>query len=150
MHTTKSANDRLVNNNPFMPDVPFHLDPILKPLTQPIKQNMTHKQNSQNINPDINFDFEENSPLQEGVMSETFQRLDKSFFQDAKEFRDLINKGNFVHKYLPKQTDIHKILDVIQRKVLKGTHLSMEVKEIEAGYLCSPYFKDLYLYLSQK
>ena len=25
----------------------------------------------------------------------------------------------------------------------------MEIKEIHAGYLCSPYFKDLYLYLSQ-
>ena len=45
--------------------------------------------------------------------------------------------------------DIDKILEVIQRKVLKGTHLPMEIKEIEAGYLCSPYFKDLYLYLSQ-
>ena len=45
--------------------------------------------------------------------------------------------------------DIDKILEMIQRKVLRGTHLSMEVKEIQAGYLCSPYFKDLYLYLSQ-
>ena len=44
---------------------------------------------------------------------------------------------------------IDKILEVLQRKVLKGTHLPMEVKEIQAGYLCSPYFKDLYLYLSQ-
>ena len=25
----------------------------------------------------------------------------------------------------------------------------MEIKEIQAGYLCSPYFKDLYLYLLQ-
>ena len=33
--------------------------------------------------------------------------------------------------------------------MLKGTHLPMEIKEIQAGYLCSPYFKDLYLYLSQ-
>ena len=41
------------------------------------------------------------------------------------------------------------MLEVIQRKVLKGTHLPMEIKEIQAGYLCSPYFKDLYLYLSQ-
>ena len=82
-------------------------------------------------------------------MSERFQRLDKSFFQDPRELGDLINKGNFVHKYLPKQMDIDKILEVIQRKVLKGTHLPMEVKEIQAGYLCSPYFKDLYLYLSQ-
>ena len=45
--------------------------------------------------------------------------------------------------------DIDKVLEVIQRKVLKGTHLPMEIKEIQAGYLCSPYFKDLYLYLSQ-
>ena len=135
-----------------MPDVPFHPDPLLRPPKQPIKQNMTHEQNSQNIqdiNPNINFGFKENSPFQEGIMSETFQRLDKSFFQDPKELGDLINKGNFVHKYLPKQMDIDKILEVIQRKVLKGTHLPMEVKEIQAGYLCSPHFKDLYLYLSQ-
>ena len=44
MHTTNSTNDRLVNNNPFMPDVPFHPDPLLRPPTQPIKQNMTHEQ----------------------------------------------------------------------------------------------------------
>ena len=147
MHTTNNV----VNNNPFIPDVPFHPDPLLRP-KQPIKQNITHEQNSQNeqnISPNINFDFEENSPFQEGVMSETFQRLDKSFFQNPKELGDLINKGNFIHKYLPKQMDIDKILEVIQRKVLRGTHLPMEIKEIQAGYLCSPYFKDLYLYLSQ-
>ena len=62
---------------------------------------------------------------------------------------DLINKENLVHKFLPKQTDIDKIFSVIQRKVLKGTHLPVEIKEIQVGYLYSPYFKDLYLYLSQ-
>ena len=82
-------------------------------------------------------------------MSEMFQRLDKSFFQEPKELGYLINKGNFIHKYLPKQTDIDKILTIIQRKVLKGTHLPIEIKEIQAGYLCSLYFKDIYLYLSQ-
>ena len=82
-------------------------------------------------------------------MSKTFQRPDKSFFQEPKELGDLINKGNLIHKYLPKQTDIIKILEVIQRKVLKGTHLPVKIKEIQAGYLHSSYFKDLYLYLSQ-
>ena len=82
-------------------------------------------------------------------MSEMFQRLDKSFFQNPKELGDLINKENLVHKYLPKQTDIDKILEIIQRKVLKGTHLPVEIKEIQVGYLCIPYFKDLYLYLLQ-
>ena len=36
--------------------------------------------------------------------------------------------------------DIDLILDIIKRKVLKGTHLSLTVKEIQAGYLTSPYF----------
>ena len=148
VHTTNNANDRMINNNPFIPDVPFHPYPLRR---QSIKQNITCEQNSQNeqsISPNINFDFEENSPFQEGIMSETFQRPDKSFIQNPTELGDLINKGNFIHKYLPKQMDIDKILEVIQRKVLKGTHLAMEVREIQAGYLCSPYCKDLYLYLS--
>ena len=54
-----------------------------------------------------------------------------------------------IQKFLPKQKDIDKILDIIKRKVLKGTHLPLTIKEIQAGYLTSPYFKDLYLYLAQ-
>ena len=44
--------------------------------------------------------------------------------------------------------DIDKVLKIIQRNVLKGTHLPITV-EIQMGYLNSPYFKDLYLYLTQ-
>ena len=33
--------------------------------------------------------------------------------------------------------------------MLKGTHLPINTKEIQAGYLNSSYFKDIYLYLSQ-
>ena len=133
-----------------MPDAAFHPGPILRPLPRSIKQNLTHDQSLQNsnvkdINPNINFDFEENSLFQAGIMSKMFQRLDKSFFQESKELGDLVNKGNFIHKYLPKQMDIDKILEIIQRKVLKGTNLPIKIKEIQAGYLCSPYFKDLYL-----
>ena len=57
--------------------------------------------------------------------------------------------GKLVQTFLPKQADIDKILKLIQRKVLKETHLPVTVKEIQAGYLISPYFKDLYLYLTQ-
>ena len=57
--------------------------------------------------------------------------------------------GNLVQKFLPKQADIDKILKVIPRKVHKGTHLLVEIKEIQARYLTSTHFKDIYLYLSQ-
>ena len=53
-------------------------------------------------------------------MSEMFQRPDKLFFWKPKELEDLVNEGKFVHKFLLKQMDIDKILEIIQRKVLKG------------------------------
>ena len=61
----------------------------------------------------------------------------------------LSNTGKLVQKLLPKQADIDKILKIIQRKVLKGMQLPVTVKEIQAGYLISPSFKDLYLYLAE-
>ena len=154
-HSINNVSGKMTNNNPLIPDVPFHPGQVYRPPTKPIKQDVSNPQSLQSstiiedINPNINFDFEENSPFQEGVMSKTFQRPDKSFLQEPKELGDLINKGNLVHKYLPKQIDIVKILKVIQTKVLKGTHLLVEIKEIQAGYLHSTYFKDIYLYLSQ-
>ena len=42
-----------------------------------------------------------------------------------------------------KQPDIDKILKIIHRKVLKGKDLPVTVKEIQAEYLISPYFKDI-------
>ena len=44
---------------------------------------------------------------------------------------------------------MEKILKIIQWKVLKVTHLPVAVKEVQAGYLNSPYIKVVYLYLVQ-
>ena len=130
-HSINNANDRIVNNNPFMSDAHFHPDPLLRPPIMHINHNMTCDQNSQNvqdISPNINFDFKENSTFQEGIMSQTYQRPDKTFFQEPKELGDLINKGNFVHKYLPK----HRYRQNTQNnteKGVKGTHLPIKIKE---------------------
>ena len=45
--------------------------------------------------------------------------------------------------------DIYKVLNIIKRKVLKGTHLPLAIKEIQAGFLPSSFFQDLYKYLAQ-
>ena len=50
---------------------------------------------------------------------------------------------------MTKQTDKDKILEIIRKKVLKGTHFPLTIKEIQVGYLNSLYFKDIYLYLAQ-
>ena len=79
---------------------------------------------------------------------EIYQRPHKSYFQEPKDLESLINTCNLVQKFLLKQADIDKILKVIQKKVLKGMHLLAMVKEIQAGYLSSSLFKDIYLYLA--
>ena len=79
----------------------------------------------------INLDIEENSPFQEGIISETIQRLDKTFFQKPKSLEDIIDTGNLIHKFLPKQMDINKILQIIQRKLdvdFSYCWLNLEVK----------------------
>ena len=74
---------------------------------------------------------------------------DQTYFERPQELIDLVNTTMLVQKYLPRQMDIDKILDIIKRKVLKGTHLPLTIKEIQAGYLTSLYFKDIYKYLAQ-
>ena len=77
VHSTNNANDKMAITNPLIPDGAINPGPVYRPPPKPIKQNMIHAQSSQsskidNNNSDINFDFEENSPFQEGVMSKTF------------------------------------------------------------------------------
>ena len=79
-------------------------------------------------------EIEENSPFQEGIISEIYERPDTSYVQEPQELKDLIYTTKLIQKFLPKQTDIDKILDIIKRKVLKGTHLPLMIKEIQAGY----------------
>ena len=109
--------------------------------------------NRRDFRPDLithpNTDFEENSPHQEGIISETYESPDKSYIKEPHELTDLVDTSKMVQKFLPKQTDIDKILDIIRRKVLKGTNLPVTIKEIQADYLTSLYFKDLYRYLAQ-
>ena len=80
------------------------------------------------IDPELNTVFEDNFSFQEGVISETYQRPDKFYFQEIQKLEGLINTGSLVQKFLLKQADINKILKIMQGKVLKGTHLPVTVK----------------------
>ena len=127
-------------HDPFSRPPPKHPD-ILDPLD--------NRKDLLDNDSDRKVEIEENSPFQEGIISEIYERPDNSYVQEPQELTDLIDTTKLIQKYLPKQMDIDKILDIIKRKVLKGTHLPLTVKEIQAGYLTSPYFKDLYLFLTQ-
>ena len=122
--------------------------PYLLPLSRPPPKPPDQLINKQDID-DIKTDIEENSPFQENIISEIYERPDKSYFQEPVKLKDLIDTRNIIQLFLPKQTDIDKILEIIRKKLLKGTHLPLTIKEIQAGYLNSLYFKDIYQYLAQ-
>ena len=94
--------------------IPIYPDPLMK---QPPRQPDIIMQDDRKINLDlgleINNNFGENSPYQEGIITEIYQRQDKSQLLEPPELADLINTNNVVWKYLPKQTDIDKILKII-------------------------------------
>ena len=94
-------------------------------------------------------DIEENSPHQEGIITKTYVAQDQSYFELPPELIKLVNTLKVVQKYLPQQTDIDKILDISKRKVLKGTHLPLSIKDIRPDYLASSFFRDLYKCLAQ-
>ena len=51
---------------------------------------------------EINRDFEENSPYQEGIISEIYQRPHKTQLVDPPELTDLVNTERIVEKYFTK------------------------------------------------
>ena len=71
MHTIDKADTGMTHTRPLIPDVPFYPGPTYRPPPKPIRSNMPRSQESlqgspsiENINPEINLDFEENSPFQ--------------------------------------------------------------------------------------
>ena len=115
---------------------PAYADPIYRHPSKPIEipthliPRKTSHLDSTLLEKDVNENFEENSPHQEGGISEIFQRSDKSYFREPPELQSQVDTGKPVQKFLQKQGDIDKILKIMQMKVLKGTHLPVPVKEI--------------------
>ena len=57
---------------------------------------------------DRKVDIEENSPFQQGIILETYERLDTSYVQEPYELIDLIDTTKLIQKFLPKQMDSDK------------------------------------------
>ena len=75
--TTQSitnSNDLVTHRRPMINDIPLYPDPNYRPPPKPIRTPTPGSSQSTDINPEINIDFKENSLLQEGVISEIYQR----------------------------------------------------------------------------
>ena len=48
-----------------------------------------------------------------------YESPDKSYLEQPQKLSDLVDSTKIIHKYLPKQVDIDKILNIIKKKVLE-------------------------------
>ena len=120
--------------------VPLSTHPSVRPPPKP-PNTVEDAISSPKLGQNPNIDFQEKAPHEEGIITEMYVAPDQSYLVQLQELTKLVNTSKVVQKYLLQQADIDKILDIIKRKVLKGTHLPLIIKEIQAGYLTSPFFQ---------
>ena len=88
---------------PQKPIIPIHPNQISKTIPKsPERVIQNDKQTDLDLDLEINRDIEENSPYQEGIISEIYERPHKSQIVDPPELTDLVNTEKIVQIYLPK------------------------------------------------
>ena len=69
----------------------FHQDLIYRPFLRPLENLQPNSpENKLDTRPKKDTEFEENSPHQEGIISEFYQRPDKPYFQEPKDLESLV------------------------------------------------------------
>ena len=85
----------------------------------------------------------------EEVLDPQIRIPDQSDFELPPPLQDVVDPSKVTHKFLPKQGEIDRLINQINKKVLRDTKLSINLRDLKAGYLTSPHFRDIYLNLTQ-
>ena len=62
---------------------------------------------------------------------------------------DLVDPMKVKQMFIPKQGELTKLLQQINTRILRGTHLVHDLCNLKAAYLSSPHFRNIYIYLCQ-
>ena len=92
--------------------------------------------------------FEINSefiPHQEKEVEAVFKAPEFDDFLLPPVLEDQINDSTLMHRHLPRQAGIDKIMDQINRKYLLKFQLPCSIRDMQVAYLTSPHFRDIYL-----
>ena len=112
----------------------FVLPPIVVPPNDrpsPKPPNIDETNTDSHQGPDLRMDIEENSPHQEGIITQSYVAPDQSYLEQPQELIQLANTLKVIQRHLLQQANIDKILNIIKRKVLKGTHLPITLKAVK-------------------
>ena len=142
-----------VANQPVMGDsIPvrhFEPSPLVKvppPDKEPpeaTRQHPVHSTGNPSVSQDP-FDTQMEVPFAEDTVEPVFKRPEMADFEIPPVLEEMIPDGSLIHKHLPKQADIDKILTQINRKYHRRMHLPCSLKDMQAAYMQSPHFCDIY------
>ena len=88
-----------------------------------------------------------NSPYSDEDLEPSFRQPTNADFVMPPLLSDLLPDKTVLHKNLPKQTDLDKLLKQIDRKILRQLRLPISLRDLQAAYMSSPHFRDIYIYL---
>ena len=107
------------------------------------RQYPAHGTGNPNV-PQDPFDTQMEVPFTEDTVEPIFKKPEITDFEIPPVLEEMIPDGSLIHKHLPKQADIDKILTQINRKYLRRMHLPCSLKDMQAAYMQSPHFCDIY------
>ena len=118
--------------------VPNFRQPLANIPKLPPQQNLMPQENPFDIQSDL-------IPYQDKEMEPVFKTPDLDDFLLPPVLGDQITYSTLMHRYLPRQSDINKIMEQIKRKYLTKLQLPCSLRDMQAAYLNSPHFRDIYL-----
>ena len=107
------------------------------------RQHPVHGTRNPNV-PQDPFDTQMEVPFVEDTVEPVFKRPEMTDFEIPPVLEEMIPDGSLIHKHLPKQADIDKILTQINRKYLRRMHLPCSLKDMQDAYTQSPHFCGIY------
>ena len=100
----------------------------------PARQVLLPQENPFDINSEL-------IPHQEKEVEAVFKAPELDDFLLLPVLGDQITDSTLMHRHLPKQADIDRIMDQINRKYLTKLQLPYSIRDMQAAYLSSPHFK---------
>ena len=127
----------------FEPSPLLEVPPPNKEPPEVTRQYPVHDTGNPNV-PQDPFDTQMEVPFAEDTVEPVFKKPEMTDFEICPVLEEMIPDGSLIHKHLPKQADIDKILTQINRKYLRRMHLPCSLKDMQAAYMQSPHFCDIY------
>ena len=119
-------------------EVPQLKIPIAPMPKLPPQEDLLSQENPFDINSEL-------IPYQDKEVEAVFKAPELDDFLLPPVLGDQITDSTLMHRYLPKQADIDRIMEQISRKYLTKLQLPCSIRDMQVAYLSSPHFREIYL-----